>query len=424
MIPDFNHNGKEDAGDFYIFEKYIINNNDNTDSPTRTRISNKRGNTSSSLPKWMPEEVYFIILTVLSWGIFILCLVFGIKYHDYNFFFFLICLVAGFLGGVTFAYDLESLIKCKAKTTERIVITFTILSIVLSIFPFFLIPYLESDSYKEKRIKKGYERIWVYIDEGEYRLARKEISDIWNYYCDINNNSDGIQDLEVFCYACKYFDEGDYESAYFRLDSIEQNASDDIAITVEQYNIYKMKKSQIEEAYIAQNTEEASAKATSYEPEDIPRPGMILEEINETSLGKYDSSQTDISVVDRNGIERKVDEYYWKDGDMTIFSVRISNGIVVKTFDYRPMYDYVINPGDHTNTSEKSESSSSKKSKSSSSKSSGSGYSRKKNNSSDFDPDDHDIEQYYEDYKDIEGFEDIDDAYDDFEDNPEYWDDY
>ena len=38
------------------------------------------------------------------------------------------------------------------------------------------------------------------------------------------------------------------------------------------------------------------------------------------------------------------------------------------------------------------------------------------------DPDDHDIDAYYEDYKDE--FEDEDDAWDDFEDNEEYWDDY
>ena len=47
-----------------------------------------------------------------------------------------------------------------------------------------------------------------------------------------------------------------------------------------------------------------------------------------------------------------------------------------------------------------------------------------KKSASGFDPDDHDIDAYYEDYKDIEDFEDIDDAYDDFEDNPNYWDDY
>ena len=37
-------------------------------------------------------------------------------------------------------------------------------------------------------------------------------------------------------------------------------------------------------------------------------------------------------------------------------------------------------------------------------------------------PDDHDIDTYYEDYE--EEFEDEDDAWDDFEDNEEYWDDY
>ena len=54
----------------------------------------------------------------------------------------------------------------------------------------------------------------------------------------------------------------------------------------------------------------------------------------------------------------------------------------------------------------------------------GSGNTDIKDNTTEFDPDDHDIDAYYEDFKDEEGFEDIDDAYDDFMDNPEYWDDY
>lgn len=39
-----------------------------------------------------------------------------------------------------------------------------------------------------------------------------------------------------------------------------------------------------------------------------------------------------------------------------------------------------------------------------------------------FDPDDHDIDAYYEDSKDE--FDDIDDAYDAFEDDEDAWDDY
>ena len=40
----------------------------------------------------------------------------------------------------------------------------------------------------------------------------------------------------------------------------------------------------------------------------------------------------------------------------------------------------------------------------------------------DFDPDDHDIESYYEDHKDE--FDSIDEAYDTFEDDESAWDDY
>lgn len=59
----------------------------------------------------------------------------------------------------------------------------------------------------------------------------------------------------------------------------------------------------------------------------------------------------------------------------------------------------------------------SKQKSSSSKKSSSSGKTTKK-----IDPDDLDIEGYYEDYKD--DFEDIDDAWDDLMDNPDLWEDY
>ena len=58
-------------------------------------------------------------------------------------------------------------------------------------------------------------------------------------------------------------------------------------------------------------------------------------------------------------------------------------------------------------------------------KGSESGGSDKKDSTSattEFDPDDHDIEGYYEDNKDE--YDDIDDAYDGFEDDEEAWDDY
>ncbi|MBO6114509.1 MAG: hypothetical protein J6P57_05580 [Lachnospiraceae bacterium] len=53
---------------------------------------------------------------------------------------------------------------------------------------------------------------------------------------------------------------------------------------------------------------------------------------------------------------------------------------------------------------------------------SSSSLSGKKTETTTFDPMDHDVDLYYEDYKD--DFEDEEDAWDDFEDNEEYWDDY
>ena len=49
-------------------------------------------------------------------------------------------------------------------------------------------------------------------------------------------------------------------------------------------------------------------------------------------------------------------------------------------------------------------------------------YPKKKDSHKDIDPDDQDVESYYQDYKD--DFEDEDDAWDDLMDNPDEWDDY
>ena len=75
-----------------------------------------------------------------------------------------------------------------------------------------------------------------------------------------------------------------------------------------------------------------------------------------------------------------------------------------------------------SSSSSKSSGSSSSKSSSSYSSGSSSSSSSSKKSSYTVEPDDHDIEAYYEDYR--EEFEDEDDAWDDFEDNEEYWDDY
>ena len=52
----------------------------------------------------------------------------------------------------------------------------------------------------------------------------------------------------------------------------------------------------------------------------------------------------------------------------------------------------------------------------------GSGSGSGSNSGSYRDPDDYDIEGYYDDFRDE--FDDYDDAWDDFEDNEEEWDDY
>ena len=94
---------------------------------------------------------------------------------------------------------------------------------------------------------------------------------------------------------------------------------------------------------------------------------------------------------------------------------------------FRSKSTYSTSSSSGSSSSSSSSSSKSKKTtgsssstKSSSTKKSTSKKSTKK--STTVEPDDHDIDTYYEDYKDE--FEDEDDAWDDFEDNDDYWDDY
>ena len=102
--------------------------------------------------------------------------------------------------------------------------------------------------------------------------------------------------------------------------------------------------------------------------------------------------------------------------------------------DYKAQYDeedrqrqeYIeqMNKNDAERAAKRKEKEEKEASKNSSGNTSG-GYTgsyNRSNKDKTVEPDDHDIEAYYEDYK--EDFEDEDDAWDDFEDNEEYWDDY
>ena len=154
------------------------------------------------------------------------------------------------------------------------------------------------------------------------------------------------------------------------------------------------------EAYLKQKEEEEEARKKA-----APYVGMPESKIDSTDLGVHSEYHPHFNTEVKNGNVYHASMYYWNVGNDCIYSARCVDGSVYNVWDNRDRHvknntTRIIN--ESKNKSKKN----------------------KKESTTEFDPDDHDIEMYYEDYKDIEGFEDIDDAYDDFEDNPEYWDDY
>ena len=165
--------------------------------------------------------------------------------------------------------------------------------------------------------------------------------------------------------------------------------------------------------YRQKKAEELDANSTA--DKSVPYVGMLVSKINSTTLGVYSESKSIYKSVSRT----KIDEiaymrYSWKENGKTIYVAESDYTTVLSVFDYRNR-DSIKKKIEKNNSSQKSTGSVNK----SSSKVSKKKYTTEART---VDPDDHDIEAYYEDFKDE--FEDEDDAWDDFEDNEEYWDDY
>jgi len=126
---------------------------------------------------------------------------------------------------------------------------------------------------------------------------------------------------------------------------------------------------------------------------DIPKIGMTTAQARSTKLGSPTRTTREKSTY------AHADHYwghmYWDKGGRQIFAAYYSDNEIKEVWDTR---DYTGKP--------------SRKYSGSSSKSS----------SSSFDPDDHDIEAYYEDNRDE--YDDYDDAYEGFMDDESAWDDY
>lgn len=126
---------------------------------------------------------------------------------------------------------------------------------------------------------------------------------------------------------------------------------------------------------------------------DIPAVGMSVAQAKSTKLGS--PSRTTKETGSWSHAKHTYGDMYWDRGDRQIFRVHYYDGEITDVYDSR-------------NVTEKSPWAGSR----------GSGSSSKPV----FDPDDHDIEAYYQD--NLDEYDDYDDAYEGFLDDEGVWDDY
>ena len=127
---------------------------------------------------------------------------------------------------------------------------------------------------------------------------------------------------------------------------------------------------------------------------DVPRKGMSTSSARSTKLGA--PTRTTSQSQSWAGKKHTYGDMYWDKGGRQVFKAHYLDGSITDVWDTRSVA----------------------RSHSSYHASSGTGSSGKTL----FDPDDHDIEAYYDDNRDI--YDDYDDAYDGFLDDDDAWDDY
>ena len=240
-------------------------------------------------------------------------------------------------------------------------------------------------------------------------------------YYGMSNYSSSISFGEEFCKVCIYYDKGDYKNAKSWMDykvmpelqnisvypilSKEQNdfVWKKVNAVDESYSSHKAEYDEEERNYEAERRAEEKKKAEeeAAKKQEAPYVGMPESKIDSTDLGKHSQYYKNFNTECISGEIYHASMYYWYSGSECIFSARCVQSRVYNVWDNRDRHI--------TNNIVDQSSSSTKKKK-------------KQESTTEFNPEDHDIEQYYEDYKDE--FEDEDDAWDDFEDNEEYWDDY
>ena len=290
---------------------------------------------------------------------------------------------------------------------------YKIAGIVALLFVLFIIVWL---IFQESiMFPYDYNNAWQYVYDGKYEQAEKAFDKIhFNYDTFYMRNSAKI--CSNFCEACRKNKEGDYREAKrvlengvlqredygFRINKKQAAFMDEkIAAINENYNVHKAEydaedqKKQAE--YDARKKKEEEEEAARKQA--APYVGLAESQIDTTDIGKHSEYIAHFNIQWIKGERYQASMYYWYQGGDCIYSARCVKGKVYNITDNRD-HHLKNNMPNHSTTKSK----------------------KKEQKTTEFDPDDHDIEQYYEDYKDE--FEDIDDAYDDFEDNPEYWDDY
>ncbi len=276
-------------------------------------------------------------------------------------------------------------------------------------------------------IKNQYNKTWQLAMNGYHFSAAHTFEQLSKEYYNTSNYSSSILFAREFCLACDYNDNGDYKHAKSKVDYKVTPTLNDRSnypkLTEEQESYVRKMVNAINENYEAHRAEYEEEDRKKNEAEkarkereeakkrEAPYVGMSEQKIDSTDLGRHSEYYKNFNTETISGEIYHASMYYWNSGSETIFTARCVNGAVYNVWDNR---DRHVKNNKDVNSSKSSNSSTTKKKSTTT----------KKETTTEFDPDDHDIDLYYEDYKDVEGFEDIDDAYDDFEDNPEYWDDY
>ena len=310
----------------------------------------------------------------------------------------------------------------KTTTKDRIIIAI-IISTMLSGFLLIVRPF------RLMEIINKYNAAWQLAIDGDYEKAHKEFEFMDKEYYGKSVYTSSIFFGVDFTQVCIYYDKGDYRSAKSLLDHTimpqlkekskyphlnkKQNefVYNMVQSVVETYSSHQAEYEEEDRLNKEQKEAERQRKAAEEAAKEyeVPYEGMSESKIDNTELGTHTKYVKNFNTECISGEIYHASMYYWYSGGNCIYSARCLQGKVSDVKDNRNL-EYSNGVMDHSGSATSNSSSSSSKKK------------KNQESTTEFDPDDHDIEQYYEDYK--EDFEDFDDAYDDFEDNPEYWDDY